>query len=211
MQAGPPEEEVKLFEGSRERERYTNLADLFACITLIDKIDHIYTTGGITPDEYTRECKTLLGQYKTMAEALSLSDKIEDFMDEYRMECAMARKRIAIGVPITTEHGAGGAGKDQRNIFEVGELFITINDQFQMGAEDGLPVDEVLPLLRDLLSAINKISRLPSSFSKSEIVALLAELNGMAATDHLEEAKLRELALVLDQCHANFKNTLDSM
>ena len=67
MQSVPPAEEVRpvlhwqvahsalqavrLHESGRERQHYSDLSDFFACITVIDKLDHSYTRGAIAADE----------------------------------------------------------------------------------------------------------------------------------------------------------------
>merc|ERR1712072_1608565 len=53
------EEPVKLYEGSKERQHFRDLGDLFAVITAIDKLDHSYTRGAISAAEYTPACATL--------------------------------------------------------------------------------------------------------------------------------------------------------
>merc|ERR1711934_338152 len=205
------EEPVKLYEGSKERQHFRDLGDLFAVITAIDKLDHSYTRGAISAAEYTPACATLLGQYKTIA--ASLSGKCPDvfaFMDEYRLDCQMARKRITIGVPITTEHGGGDINTTERRaIADATGLFITFKDFLIMNYEEGANVDETVPLLRSLITGLNKITRLP--FDKAPLIEMMTKLNGMGATDLLEEKELREMNLVIEKMHQDFDNALDSM
>eukprot|EP00657_Telonema_sp_P-1_P010882 TRINITY_DN5554_c0_g1_i1.p1 TRINITY_DN5554_c0_g1~~TRINITY_DN5554_c0_g1_i1.p1 ORF type:complete len:110 (-),score=45.47 TRINITY_DN5554_c0_g1_i1:62-391(-) len=85
--------------------RDRDLGDLFGVLTAIDRLDHSYTRGAISAQEYTPACSTLLGQYKSISIAMSMSDaNVTAFMDEYRMDCKMARKRITIGVPVSYTH-----------------------------------------------------------------------------------------------------------
>ena len=83
----------------------------------------------------------------------------------------MARKRITVGVPITTEHGGGDINTTERRaiadavsirivrgprgvlmrcIREQTGLFITLKDFLMMNYDGGANVDETVPLLRSL-------------------------------------------------------------
>jgi len=66
MQEQSPElyEEVKLFRNARERERYDNMADLYAIINTIQQLEKAYIRDCITPQEYTAACSKHLVQYK---------------------------------------------------------------------------------------------------------------------------------------------------
>eukprot|EP00656_Telonema_subtile_P034279 TRINITY_DN3838_c0_g1_i10.p1 TRINITY_DN3838_c0_g1~~TRINITY_DN3838_c0_g1_i10.p1 ORF type:complete len:146 (-),score=37.67 TRINITY_DN3838_c0_g1_i10:139-576(-) len=144
-----------------------------------------------------------------------MSDKCPDvmaFMDEHKMDCQMARKRITIGVPITTEHGGGhNATNEGRAIAEASTQFVTTKDLIFLSRDSGASVDDLIPQLRALLNSINKITRLPETFNKSELTHWLTKLNGMGATDTLGEAELREMGLVMDKCQQDFDNALDGM
>lgn len=66
MQENHPElyEEVKLYRHAREREKYDNMAELYALINTLQNLEKAYIWDCITPQEYTASCSKLLVQYK---------------------------------------------------------------------------------------------------------------------------------------------------
>lgn len=66
MQDNHPElyEEVKLYRHAREREKYDNMADLYALINTLQNLEKAYIWDCITPQEYTASCSKYLVQYK---------------------------------------------------------------------------------------------------------------------------------------------------
>lgn len=66
MQDNHPElyEEVKLYRTAREREKYDNMADLYALINTLQNLEKAYIWDCITPQEYTASCSKYLVQYK---------------------------------------------------------------------------------------------------------------------------------------------------
>lgn len=66
MQENNPEvyEEVKLYRHAREREKYDNMAELYALINTLQNLEKAYVWDCITPQEYTASCSKLLVQYK---------------------------------------------------------------------------------------------------------------------------------------------------
>lgn len=57
-------EEVKLYRNAREREKYDNMADLYALINTLQNLEKAYIWDCITPQEYTASCSKYLVQYK---------------------------------------------------------------------------------------------------------------------------------------------------
>lgn len=66
MQDNRPElyEEVKLYRHAREREKFDNMADLYALINTLQNLEKAYIWDCITPQEYTASCSKYLVQYK---------------------------------------------------------------------------------------------------------------------------------------------------
>lgn len=66
MQDNHPElyEEVKLYRHAREREKYDNMAELYALINTLQNLEKAYIWDCVTPQEYTASCSKLLVQYK---------------------------------------------------------------------------------------------------------------------------------------------------
>ncbi|CAH2010426.1 unnamed protein product [Acanthoscelides obtectus] len=57
-------EEVKLYNNAREREKYDNMADLYAVINTLQQLEKAYIRDCVTPKEYTGACSKLLVQFK---------------------------------------------------------------------------------------------------------------------------------------------------
>ena len=82
--------EVKLFEGSNERRRHEELADLYAIIKVTDSLEAAYSRDAITTAEYSESCTRLLSQFKGTESALITGGMItsaEVFMREYNIDC----------------------------------------------------------------------------------------------------------------------------
>jgi len=70
---------------------------------------------------------------------------------------------VRIGVPATVEHASqgGGNGNDSRYVAETVSHLITLMDALKLNMA---AVDQMHPLLSDLLVSIGKVSGLPNDF-----------------------------------------------
>eukprot|EP00127_Corallochytrium_limacisporum_P004960 Clim_evm34s195 gene=Clim_evmTU34s195 len=201
--------EIKLHNSSYEREKYDNLADLYAILVALEHLERAYIKDSVTPDEYTPECKKLLAQYKT---ALNIvkdeAGQIQEFAADYGASCPAALSRVGIGVPATVEHGGMGEAEQKQTAITVAESvqhFITIMDSLRLKM---VAVDEIYPLLSDLLDSLNKLT-LPASFSdRAKITKWLSTLNGMNAVDELNDEQVRQLLFDLETAHSSFYKSL---
>ena len=57
-------EEVKLFRNPREREKYDNLAELFAVMSTLQCLEKAYIKDCVPSREYTAACSKLLVQVR---------------------------------------------------------------------------------------------------------------------------------------------------
>ena len=55
-------EEVRLARNPREREKFDNLAELFAVLTTLQCLEKAYIRDTVTAKEYTSNCSRLLAQ-----------------------------------------------------------------------------------------------------------------------------------------------------
>ena len=80
-------EEVKLYHNAREREKYDNLADLFAVINTLQQLEKAYIRDCVTPKEYTGACSKLLVQYKAAFRQVKGNDfpTVDAFVRKYRV------------------------------------------------------------------------------------------------------------------------------
>lgn len=131
-------EEVRLYRTSHERERYDNLADLYAVVNAIQCLEKALIKDLIDSKEYTAACSKLLSQYKAAFKQVQDEfPNIEDFMKRYRFDCPAAILRIKEDRPITIKDDKGSTRKC---IAEIVSLFITLTDKLRLGLKS---TDEV--------------------------------------------------------------------
>lgn len=209
MQENRPElyEEVKLYRHAREREKYDNMADLFALMSTLQNLEKAYIRDCVTPQEYTAACSKLLVQYKVAFKLVQGDEypSIESFVKKFRLDCPAALERIREDRPITIRDDKGNTSKC---IADIVSMFITLMDKLRL---DIRAMDELQPELRDLLDTMNRLSLIPDSFEgKEKVGTWLGTLNSMQVSDELSEAQVRQLLFDLESSYAAFNNLLHS-
>ncbi|KAH7299445.1 hypothetical protein KP509_24G011900 [Ceratopteris richardii] len=201
---------VSLWSNKREREMFDNYADLFAIIKTMEKLEKAYVRDIISPAEYEPACTKLIAQFKTLC--TSLKDTVPDverFMITYKMDCPAALNRLVVsGVPATVEHKSSSSS-DSGSAVAVAECvqhYITAMDSLKLNM---VAVDQVHPLLLDLLSSLNKVRMLSADFEgKVKTRNWIAKLSRMGAADELNEQQARQLLFDLDSSYNAFMNAL---
>ncbi|KAG8464853.1 hypothetical protein KFE25_010221 [Diacronema lutheri] len=194
-----------------ERERLEAQADLFSIVYTVEALEKAWVRDTITADQYTDMCRRLIGQFKTvehMIDGLS----VPDFIARYELSCPAAQHRLLeIGVPATVEYSRGGdtsAGELPRAVAETVQHFITSMDALKLGM---VAVDQIQPLLNDLLAAITRIPSLPPNFAaKVKTRQWLTTLHAMRAADQLDEAQVRQCLFDLESGYNDFHRSLQS-
>lgn len=201
--------EIELFESSREREHYDNLADLYAVILATEHLERAYVRDAITKEEYIKECNKLLAQFKLAEKAaLSADETTESFMKIYQMDCPRAVERLLVaGVP---QQIRSSEGSDQQNVAvtvaETVQFFITTMDAVKL---EQRAVDELHPLLSDLMDALTRLPDTPNDFEPNDKVEhWLKKLNQLRAVDEIDEDDARQLSHDLDSAYAEFTRYL---
>uniref|UniRef100_A0A6I8MXH1 Vacuolar protein sorting-associated protein 28 homolog n=1 Tax=Ornithorhynchus anatinus TaxID=9258 RepID=A0A6I8MXH1_ORNAN len=128
--AGPPApgnkpelyEEVKLYKNAREREKYDNMAELFAVVKTLQALEKAYIKDCVTPKEYTAACSRLLVQYKAAFKQVQGSEigSIDEFCRKFRLDCPLAMERIKEDRPITIKDDKGNLNRCIADIVSVG-------------------------------------------------------------------------------------------
>ncbi|KAJ3637345.1 hypothetical protein MTP99_000814 [Tenebrio molitor] len=198
-------EEVKLYHNARDREKYVNLADLFAVINTLQQLEKAYIRDCVTPKEYTGACSKLLVQYKAAFRQVKGDEfpTVDAFVRQYRLNCPAALERIKEDRPITIKDDKGNTSKC---IADIVSLFITIMDKLRL---DIKAMDDLHPELRDLVDTMNRLSILPSDFEgKQKVAEWLNTLNNMQASDELSESQIRQLLFDLESSYAAFNKLL---
>lgn len=202
--------EIDLYENSRERKAYDNLADLYAIITATEHLERAYANDAIDQAAYTRECNKLLSQFKITENAALGKDSMttETFMRVYQMDCPRAKERLLrMGVPEPTKT-SGGDANVAMTVKDTTQHFITAMDAVKL---DQRAVDELQPLLSDLMSALTQLPDVPNDFAPNHKVRRwLEKLNGMRAVDIIDEDDSRQLYHDLDSSYTEFERYLRS-
>lgn len=209
MQENSPElyEEVKIFRNAREREKYDNMADLYAIINTLQNLEKAYIRDCITPQEYTAACSKYLVQYKVGFKQVQSDEfpTVDLFVKKFRLDCPAALERIKEDRPITIKDDKGNTSKC---IAEIVSLFITIMDKLRlkMNTMDSLHFD-----VKDLADNMNRLSLIPKDFeAKMKVETWLSTLNEMQASDELSEAQVRQFLFDLESAYADFTKLLHS-
>lgn len=205
------DEEVKLFTNNKERDKYDNMADLYSIIVLMEHLEKAFIRDSITAEEYTPQCANLIAKYKTTMNFLSDAiTNLETFMNDYKLTCPAAVNRFKIGVPATYEHAIGDnskdVGKSAKYIAESVLHFITLMDTLRLNR---YAVDELHPILADLIQSLNNVPGLSSEFEgKQKVRQWLITLHSMKASDEITEEQARQMLFEMDQSHSEFHRLL---
>jgi ESCRT-I complex subunit VPS28 len=202
------DEEIRLYTNSQSREKYENLADLYAIIVTMEHLEKAYIRDSITHEEYTPACGRLIAQFKTARNLVSDSvPDVEKFMRDYNLSCPAAVTRLLkIGVPATTEHAGHDASKSAKYVAESVQHFITLIDALRLSMR---AVDGLHPLLADLIQSLKNVSSLPPGFEgTAKVMKWLIDLNKMKASDEITEEEARQMMFDLDQAHNEFYKSL---
>ncbi|XP_014090770.1 vacuolar protein sorting-associated protein 28 homolog [Bactrocera oleae] len=209
MQDNCPElyEEVKLYRNAREREKYDNMADLYAIINTLQQLEKAYIRDCITPQEYTAACSKYLVQYKVAFKQVQCDEypSIDSFVKKFRLDCPAALERIREDRPITIKDDKGNTSKC---IAEIVSLFITIMDKLRLKMNT---MDALQPDVKDLADNMNRLSLIPKDFeAKQKVETWLSTLNDMQASDELSESQVRQFLFDLESAYADFTKLLHS-
>nr|AAW24949.1 unknown [Schistosoma japonicum]CAX70157.1 Vacuolar protein sorting-associated protein 28 homolog [Schistosoma japonicum] len=200
-------EEVKLYRNAREREKYDNLAELYAVINTIQCLQKAYIKDHVESTEYTAACSKLLVQYEAAFKQVQGDEfsTVEDFMRKYKMDCPAALERIKEGRPITIKDNKQNINKC---IADTVSLFITVMDKLRLEIR---AVDEIHPDLRELYETLCRLSILPPDFEgKDRVKVWLDKMDQMKASDELSDTEARQMLFDLESSYNAFNRTLHS-
>lgn len=200
---------VKLYRNAKERELYENMSEIYAIFVTVENLEKAYIRDAITATAYSQACTKLIAQFKAGLNLLGDSFDVQQFIKDYKIRCPAAERRLlVIGVPATVEHAAstGPSLNSAKHVAEAVQLFITLMDSVKLNM---IAVDQIHPLLSDLMQSLNKLSTLPPDFeAKIKIKDWLITLNRMKASDELNESQVRQLLFDLEQSHSAFHRSL---
>jgi len=198
-------EEVKLFKNAHERERYQNMAELFAVINTLECLEKAYIKDCISPSQYTAACSKLLVQFKAAFKLVQGEEfsSVEEFLHKYRLNCPAALERIREDRPITIKDDKGNTSKC---IADIVSLCITLMDRLKLDIRtaDGLQHD-----LRDVYESMQRMSSLPADFEgKAKVKTWLDTFSEMRASDELTAEQARQMLFDVEQAYGAFNRFL---
>lgn len=199
-------EEVKLFKNAREREKYDNMADLYAIINTLQQLEKAYIRDCITKQEYTTACSKYLGQYKVAFKQVQGDEfpSVDAFAKKYRLDCPAALERIREDRPITIKDNQGNSDKC---IHLITAMSITVIDRLrmQMNTKDTLILD-----LKTVVDTLNSFSLVPKDFEpKLKLEEWYSTLDAMEASDSLTEAQQRQFIFDMEYFYQEFGKLLE--
>ena len=197
---------IDLYQSARERESYDEQANLFAIIVATEHLERAYARDAVSQKDYYNECKKLISQYRVARRALDKNMTTECFMNLYQMDCPLAQERLDKGVP---ESGRGDRDDGHAvTVAETVQQFITAMDAVKL---DQRAVDDLQPLLSDLLDVLTRLPDTPNDFEPNrKVQKWLQKLNNMRAVDEIDDSDSRQLYLDLDSAYGEFKRYLSS-
>jgi ESCRT-I complex subunit VPS28 len=199
-------EVVQLYETGREREAYDEQANLYAIIVATEHLERAYARDAIEQKEYSAQCKKLISQFKMAERALPNQMTTETFMANYQMDCPRAVERLLkMGIPEPLKGGADDANHAV-TVAETVQMFITTMDAVKL---EQRAVDELQPLLSDLMHALTKVPETPSDFEPNrKVQKWLLKLHTMRAAEEISDDDSRQLYLDLDSAYSEFTRYL---
>lgn len=196
---------IELYSSSKERQHYDDLANLFSIITATEHLERAYALDSITQEEYTRECNKLISQFRLAEKAALQGTTVEDFMALYQMDCPRAAERLLrLGVPEPMK--SSNTDNTAVTVAETVQHFITTMDAVKL---EQRAVDELQPLLSDLMDSLTRLPDTPNDFEPNRKVRKwLQKLNEMRAVDQIDEDDARQLYHDLDSAYSEFTRYL---
>jgi len=198
-------EEAKLYKNAREREKYDNMADLYAVMNTIQCLEKAYIKDSVTAREYTAACSKLLVQFKAAFKQVEGEEypTVESFASHFKLDCPAAMERIKEDKPITIRDDKGNTSKC---IADIVSLYITTMDKLRLEIRAN---DELQPDLRDLSDTMARLSLIPDGFEgKEKVSQWLRTLSMMQASDELSESQVRQLLFDLETSYNSFNRLL---
>ena len=200
------EPEIPLYHNSREREILDEKANLFAIILATEHLEKAFARDAISQKDYVVQCKKLISQFRLAERVLPHGMTAETFMALYQMDCPRAVERLLkMGVPEPLK-GTADDASHAVTVAETVQIFITTMDAVKL---EQRAVDELQPLLSDLMDVLTRLPETPNDFEPNrKVQKWLQKLNSMRAVDEINEEDSRQLYHDLDSAYADFNRYL---
>ena len=200
------QQEIALYHTSREREEMDEQANLFAIILATEHLERAFARDAISDKDYTVQCKKLISQFRLAERVLPNQMTADTFMEVYQMDCPRAAERLLkMGVPEPIK-GSTEETSHAVTVAETVQIFITAMDAVKL---EQRAVDELQPLLSDLMDVLTRLQETPNDFEPNrKVQKWLKKLNDMRAIDEISDEDARQLFHDLDSAYAEFTRFL---
>ncbi|ESL09383.1 vacuolar protein sorting-associated protein [Trypanosoma rangeli SC58] len=190
--------EVTFTVSPDERQHVEYLADLFAVIVAIEKLEKAMLRDLITQEQYDATIRRLLEKYKSSVSYLEQGRNpyyttIDSFWENYGSKCPAARARIQLGLSDKNQQQKDGH-TNTTLVLECGQYFITLMDSLKL---QQTAVDQLYTLLADLIQGLKRLGAFDQDFFH-RLLVWKEKLDTMKASDELNERDTREFAFVLE-------------
>lgn len=206
----PISHSVKLFDNSAERYKVEELTTLYTIIRMTESLEKAYSRDAVTANEYSEECNKLISQFKSTERALVNQGWIKDasdFIEQFSIQCPRAKDRlIRYGVPSTVLHASHDDHDAAYASAEATAAFVSLMDSIRL---EQRAVDEIKPLVIQLLTCLGKVPLIPSNFEGTVKMTLwLEKLHKMEAVDEISENDARQLLMELESSYVAYLECL---
>jgi len=90
------DQEIPLYENSKERQHYDEMANLYSIILATEHLERAYARDAVDPKTYTEQCKKLISQFGVAEHSIRDQMSTETFMSLYQMDCPRAVERLLV-------------------------------------------------------------------------------------------------------------------
>ena len=147
----------------------------------------------------------MLHHYKLCKDSIPGFVGLDAFMQNYNLNHCQSAKSL-----ITKEKSNYGGEETDSNmaqrVFAVTTSFMQPIDMLTLEIRS---VDEILPAIRDVHSALNSMPKLPSDYQGVQKVgSWVTKMNSMAASDSLSEDDARQLKFDLESAMQSFNDVV---
>jgi ESCRT-I complex subunit VPS28 len=210
-------EDVSFEIAPSERHFVENISDLYAAIVAIEKLEKANHRDLVRTEQYEIVLRRLLNKYHACLDELKSGNPLfkseASFWETHASKWIAARRRVQQGHPADIEQEAAAAasaeaarrsGVDPKTVAEVVQHFITLMDCLKL---QQTAVDQLFPILNDVLSTLKKISNSEFDFAL-KLESWTHRLENMHPSDELNERDTRELAFDVERAYAAFYTSL---
>ncbi|RNF18493.1 vacuolar protein sorting-associated protein [Trypanosoma conorhini] len=196
--------ELALTVSPDERQHVEYLADLYAVIVAIEKVEKAMLRDLITQEQYEATIRRLLEKYKSSVSYLEQGRNpyyttIDSFWENYGSKCPAARTRIQFGLTDKNQQQEDGHTSSTL-VLECVQSFITLMDSLKL---QQTAVDQLYTLLADLIQGLRRLGTSEQEFFR-RLMVWKEKLDTMKASDELNERGAREFAFALESAYQSF-------